>query len=166
MRHTNYSWPWRYAYASHFAHKVFRRHSRSNENCNEIETPEKPYFESRWHNRGGSGFGVKRPLRYLAHRLDLDEAQTRRMASILNQLKTEREQASLDEKRTVAAMANLLGDGTPTLDELREALSGRVKSAEHLKEETASAIVSICELLDDDQRDEFINLLLTGSVSF
>jgi hypothetical protein len=63
-------------------------------------------------------------------------------------------------------MANLLADGTPTLDEVRGTLSGRVKSAEQLLEETAKAVVSICDFLDDDQRDEFINLLLTGSVSF
>ena len=112
MRHTNYCWPWRYAYAA--------GHS------------DKPQYESRWHHRGGRNFGVRRPLKYLAHRLDLYDSQTRKMASILNQLKTEREQADLDEKRTVAGIANLLADGTPTLDEIREVLSARVKSAEHL----------------------------------
>ncbi len=146
MRHTNYCWPWRYAYAA--------SHS------------DKPHYESRWSHRGGRNFGVRRPLRYLAHRLDLDDSQTRKMASILNQLKTEREQAELDEKRTVAGMANLLADGTPTLDEIREVLSGRVKSAEHLQEETAKAVVAISNFLDDDQRDEFVSLLLTGAVSF
>jgi len=146
MRHTNYCLPWRFAYAAN--------HS------------DKPHYESRWHHQGGRNFGVRRPLRYLAHRLDLDDSQIRKMASILNQLKTEREQAELDEKRTVAGMANLLADGTPTLDEIREVLSGRVKSAEHLQEETAKAVVAISNFLDDDQRDEFVNLLLTGSVSF
>ena len=63
-------------------------------------------------------------------------------------------------------MANLLADGTPTLNEMREVLSGRVKSAQHLQEETAKAVVAIVNFLDDDQRDEFINLMLTGSVSF
>ncbi len=146
MRHTNYFSPWRFAYAANHSYK--------------------PHYESRWHHRGGRNFGVRRPLRYLAHRLDLDDSQTRKMASILNQLKTEREQAELDEKRTVAGMANLLADGTPTLDEIREVLSGRVKSAEHLQEETAKAVVAISNFLDDDQRDEFVNLLLTGAVSF
>ena len=39
-----------------------------------------PSMASRWsahehrrHGHGGGGFGVRRPLRYLAHRLDLDE---------------------------------------------------------------------------------------------
>ena len=87
------------------------------------------------------------------------------MATVLNTLKTEREQAELDEKRTVAALASLLEDGTPTLDEAREVLKARVDSADQLKEETAKALVAISDFLDDDQREEFINLLLTGSVS-
>lgn len=156
MRHANYCWPWRLAYASHYSTK----------HCSDKNQNDKTHYESRWQHRGGSNFGVRRPLRYLTHRLDLDDSQTRRMASVLNQLKTEREQAELDEKRTVAAMANLLAEGTPTLDEVRQALSGRVKSAEQLKEETAKAVVTICDFLDDDQRNEFVNLLLTGVVSF
>jgi len=139
-------WPWRYAYA--------------------INQPKKIFHESRWHNRsGGSGFGVRRPLRYLSYHLELDENQTRRMATVLNQLKTERDQAVLDEKRTVASVAVLLENGTPTLDEVREALQGRVASAEQLREETAKAFVAISDFLDQDQRGEFINLLLTGSVT-
>ena len=139
-------WPWRYAYA--------------------LDQPKKNYHESRWHNRSGSsGFGVRRPLRYHSYHLELDESQTRRMARVLNQLKTERDQAALDEKRTVASVAVLLENGTPTLDEVREALQGRVASAEQLREETAKAVVAISDFLDQDQREEFINLLLTGSVT-
>ena len=84
---------------------------------------------------------------------------------MLNQLKTDRDQAALDEQRTVAAVAVLLENGTPTLDEVREALQGRVASAEQLREETAKAVVAISDFLDQDQREEFINLLLTGSVT-
>ena len=156
MRKSSKGWPRNLAYASNF---ISRKHSNSLDS-------NKNHYESRWHNRGGSNFGVRRPLRYLAHRLDLDDSQTRRMASVLNQLKTEREQAELDEKRTVAAMANLLADGTPTLDEVRGTLSGRVKSAEQLLEETAKAVVSICDFLDYDKRDVLNKLLLTGYVNF
>ena len=148
MKHA-YCWPWRYAYANHHSSKSFH--------------------ESRWHKNSGGGprnFGVRRPLRYLTWRLDLDESQTRRMARVLNQLKTEHEQAAVDEKRTVAALAKSMESGTPTLDEAREALSGRVQTAEKLREETAKAIVAISDFLDEDQREEFINLILTGSVSF
>jgi Spy/CpxP family protein refolding chaperone len=160
MRHIS-RWPWRYAYAASFAKACATACStsdRSDQSSN--------FQESRWHhNSGGSGFGVRRPLRYLSHHLDLDESQVRRLATVLNSLKTEREQVELDEKRTVAAMANLLESGTPTLDEVREVLDVRVKSAELLKEETAKSLVSISDFLDEDQRQEFIKLLLTNSFS-
>ena len=84
---------------------------------------------------------------------------------IRDRLKTEREQAEVDEKRTVASLASLMDDGTPSLDEVREALAGRVATAERLREETAKSVVAICELLDEDQQVEFTNLLLTGSIS-
>ncbi|HIG39684.1 MAG: hypothetical protein ABGY96_05940 [bacterium] len=141
-RHKVYCWPWQEAYAGH---------SSSHQT-----------YESRWHSHRGSNFGVRRPLRHLTHRLDLDDSQVRRLASVLNQLKTEREQASLDEKRSTAAIAELLSGGTPTLEECRATLASRLETAKNLNEETAKAIVAISDLLDDDQRIEFTNLLLTG----
>ncbi len=154
MRHCHsYRWPWRFAYADQSTHQTSNRCKINR-------------YETRWHNRGGADFGVRRPLRYLSHHLDLDENQTRRMAAILNQLKTEREQATLDEKRCASALAQLLEAGTPTLEETREVLSPRVASAEHLKEEVAKAIVAISSFLDDDQRGELITLMQTGQVSF
>ncbi|MBO6558323.1 MAG: hypothetical protein JJ957_17585 [Pseudomonadales bacterium] len=146
-------WPWRYAYATG---------DKTNRSC---DSSRQSFYETRWHRQSGRSFGVRRPLRYLAHHLDLNESQTRRMASVLNTLKTEREQAELDEKRTVTALASLLEEGTPTLAEARKVLKARVDSADQLKEETAKALVAISDFLDQDQREEFINLLLTGSVS-
>jgi len=156
MRHIS-CWPWRYAYADAYSNKLRNK-------LNRLQS--KDFHESRWHHQGGArGFGVRRPLRYLTHHLELDESQVRRMATVLNSLKTEREQVELDEKRTVAAMATLLESGTPTLDEVRDVLDVRVKSAEQLKEETAKSVVAISDFLDEDQRQEFIKLLLTNSVT-
>src|SRR5262249_25166273 len=59
-------------------------------------------------NFGGGGFGVRRPLRFLAHKLDLDERQVAELARILDELKTERAQAEVDRRRTVAAFADAL----------------------------------------------------------
>src|SRR6266550_4137964 len=39
---------------------------------------------------GAAAFGVRRPLRFLAFQLGLDEAQTRELARILDELKTVR----------------------------------------------------------------------------
>src|SRR2546428_10378912 len=66
---------------------------------------------------GGAAFGVRRPLRFLAFQLGLEEAQTRELARILDELKTERAQASVDHRRMSAAPADLLAadsfDATP-----------------------------------------------------
>src|SRR5207244_3357986 len=48
---------------------------------------------------GTGGFGVRRPLRFLAHKLDLDDRQVAALARILDALKTERAQAEVDRRR-------------------------------------------------------------------
>src|SRR2546428_13888224 len=61
---------------------------------------------------GAAAFGVRRPLRFLAFQLGLDETQTRELARRLDQLKTERAQASVDHRRMSAALADVLAEGT------------------------------------------------------
>ncbi len=51
------------------------------------------------------GFGVRRPLRFLAFKLELDEPQVTELAAILSELKTERAQSSVDQRRTTASLA-------------------------------------------------------------
>ena len=121
-------------------------------------------YESRSQRGRGANFGVRRPLRYLAHRLDLDDSQVRRLAAVLNALKTEREQAALDERRSVAAIAELVENGVPTLDESRAALEARSTTTERLNEQTAKAVVAIADLLDEDQRKKFSAMLLSDAV--
>jgi len=43
---------------------------------------------------GGGGLGVRRPLRFLAHKLELRETQVASLAKILNDLKTRLLQSS------------------------------------------------------------------------
>ena len=50
----------------------------------------------------GGGFGVRRPLRFLAHKLDLDNDQVVQLARILDELKIERAQAAVDDRRALA----------------------------------------------------------------
>src|SRR5580765_8322002 len=56
----------------------------------------------------GGGFGVRRPLRFLAHKLELDEKQVVQLARILDELKTERAQSAVDDRRTLAEFADAL----------------------------------------------------------
>src|SRR5580765_244076 len=51
-------------------------------------------------------FGVRRPLRFLAYKLELDEKQIEQLARILDELKTERAQASVDDRRSLSELAD------------------------------------------------------------
>src|SRR5688572_7418752 len=56
----------------------------------------------------GGGFGVRRPLRFLAHKLELDDKQVAQLARILDELKTERAQVAVDDRRTLSDFADAL----------------------------------------------------------
>src|SRR5438552_15014816 len=57
---------------------------------------------------GGGAFGVRRPLRFLAHKLDLRDDQVAELARILDDLKTERAQGAVDHRRTTASFADAI----------------------------------------------------------
>src|SRR3954447_13189087 len=61
---------------------------------------------------GGGAFGVRRPLRFLAYKLQLNEQQVGELARVLGDLKTERAQADVDGRRTIAGFADAVGTGT------------------------------------------------------
>ncbi len=122
--------------------------------------------EARAHGFGrGGNFGVRRPLRYLRYHLDLDDSQSRRIAAVLNRIKLEREQAEIDEKRTLQALAGLLSADEMNSAEVKAALSPRVKSAERMQNEIAQAVQEICAALDPDQRAQFADLVASGVIS-
>ena len=146
----------------HFNHLCYSRYWRPAYASGCVDTSS--VYETRKHR--GAQFGVRRPLRYLSYQLDLSENQMRRMSSALNAIKNEREQATLDEKRTVTAIADLMADGTPTLEEFGKALQPRTRNAEQLQAEIARGLVQISDILDEDQREQFIGLLLSGAISF
>jgi len=56
----------------------------------------------------GGPFSTRRPLRFLAHKLDLDEKQFTELARILDELKTERAQAAVDDRRTLSDYAEAM----------------------------------------------------------
>jgi Spy/CpxP family protein refolding chaperone len=113
----------------------------------------------------GAGFGVRRPLRYLAHHLELDDKQVAEFARILDDLKTERAQAEVDHRRTVAAFADALS--AETFDAARAAEAGdlRVKSAERLRDAVAKALQRIHAVLNADQRTRLAYLIRAGTLS-
>ncbi len=108
-------------------------------------------------------FGVRRPLRFLAHRLDLDEAQVGKLATILGDLKTERAQVIVDQRRRIAPSrrpwrARCSTVGCVAGDE-------QVKSAERLRDAVSKALRLIHGILDEEQRQRLAYLLRTGVLS-
>ena len=110
-------------------------------------------------------FGVRRPLRFLAHKLDLDETQVAELAAILNDLKTERAQAAVDDRRTVAAFADSVGQEQFDEGKAADAAAARVKSAERLRDAVMASLRRIHGLLGPDQRQRLAYLIRTGTVT-
>ena len=112
----------------------------------------------------GGSFGVRRPLRFLAWKLQLDEPQVASLATILNEVKTERAQAAVDDRRTLTAFADAVAG--ETFDEARagEAATQRVKSTERLQGTVARALGRIHALLDPEQRARLAYLIRTGAL--
>jgi len=123
-----------------------------------------------WHRGGGDdfgggAFGVRRPLRFLAYKLNLSEEQVGQLAKILDELKTERAQAAVDDRRTVAGFADAMGLETFDQARAREAGDLRVKSAERLRDAVATALGKIHAVLDSGQRAQLAYLIRTGVLS-
>ncbi|WP_394847508.1 Spy/CpxP family protein refolding chaperone [Pendulispora brunnea] len=114
------------------------------------------------HHEDGGGFGVRRPLRFLAHKLDLSEPQVTELANILNDLKTERAQAEVDDRRTMAAFADAVAGNSFDEARAKEGADLRTNSAEKLREAVTKALGRIHALLDDEQRKRFAYLIRTG----
>jgi len=114
---------------------------------------------------GGGGFGVRRPLRFLAHKLDLDDRQVAELARILDALKTERAQAEVDRRRTLSAFADALSG--EAFDAARAAEGGdlRATSAGRLRDAVLKALREIHAVLNPDQRLRLAYLIRTGTLA-
>ncbi len=114
---------------------------------------------------GGGGFGVGRPLRVLAFKLELDEAQVEKLARVLDELKIERAQGAVDHRRTSAALADAIEGDTLDSAGLAAAAADRVKSAQRLGDAVTKALSKIHELLTPKQRTQLAYLVRTGTLS-
>ena len=114
---------------------------------------------------GGGNFGVRRPLRFLAHKLELDDKQVEELAHLLNELKTERAQAAVDHRRTVAGFADVIAGETFDAAKVGAVAAERVKSAERLRDALVKALEGIHKLLRQEQRGRFAYLIRTGALT-
>lgn len=124
-------------------------------------------FEARGDEPGGFGggpFGVRRPLRFLAVKLGLNEAQVKEMARILDELKTERAQSEVDRRRTLAAFADAVNGAAFDDARANEGADLRVKDAERLRDAVLKALRRIHALLDAAQREQLAYMIRTGTL--
>ncbi|MEO1230430.1 MAG: Spy/CpxP family protein refolding chaperone [Myxococcota bacterium] len=110
-------------------------------------------------------FGVRRPLRFMAHKLDLDEDQIETLARILGDLKTERSQASVDRERSVARLADALDAEDFNAEAVEAALALRVESASKLKDAVLAALRASHDMLRPEQRKRLAYLLRSGALT-
>jgi Spy/CpxP family protein refolding chaperone len=113
---------------------------------------------------GAGAFGVRRPLRFLAYKLHLDEDQVAELARILNALKTERAQAEVDARRAMAGLADAVAGATFDPQAAGDAATVRVRSAERLRDAVLKALADLHALLDPDQRARLAYLIRTGTL--
>jgi Spy/CpxP family protein refolding chaperone len=113
---------------------------------------------------GAGPFGVRRPLRFLAYKLDLNEKQVADLARILDELKTERAQAEVDRRRTVSAFADAVAGEAFDAAKAGEGAKLRVSSAERLRDAVVKALQQIHAMLEPEQRSKLAYLIRTGTL--
>jgi Spy/CpxP family protein refolding chaperone len=151
----------------HHGYGQYWRAARAAASCG----PAQQSNEGRWENDmshdhdGGAGFGVRRPLRFMAHKLDLNEAQVAELAKILDDLKTERAQAAVDQRRSVAAFADALAGEAFDAKGAKTAGDLRVTSAERLRDAVLGALARTHAMLDPEQRKQLAYLMRSGALT-
>ena len=117
------------------------------------------------HHYPGEQFGVRRPLRFLAWKLGLEEPQIAELATVLNDLKTERAQAEVDDRRALALLADASQADSFGHDQATEAARLRTQSAERVQQKVVDSLARIHALLDSEQRGRLAYLLRTGTLT-
>lgn len=117
------------------------------------------------HHGGGGPFGVRRPLRFLAYRLDLDESQVEQLAAILDDIKTERAQLAVDDRRALKLFAEAMAAETFDTEKAEEAAKLRGEANARLERTIVDALSRVHALLDAEQRATFAYLVRSGHLS-
>jgi Spy/CpxP family protein refolding chaperone len=95
----------------------------------------------------------------------LDESQVAELARILDDLKTERAQAAVDDRRTSSAFADAVSEATWDETKASAAAESRVKAAERLRDAVVKALGRIHAMLEPAQRAKLAYLIRTGTLS-
>jgi hypothetical protein len=115
---------------------------------------------------GAGGLGVRRPLRWLAWRLDLDSEQVAAAAKILERLKLERAQAAVDLRRAASDLADAVESGEFARARVESAGSVRLGAAQRVQQAVARALEELHALLDSEQREKLAALIRGRELAF
>src|SRR5262245_53137227 len=145
---------WRHAYAS-----AYWQHA-----CSEARNqhPHSGFRQSMYTWSQGPSFGMRRPLRHLAWKLQLSESQIRDVVDVLDRLKTAYSQARLDQDRSTSEVAAVFSAPEFNGERVSTALATRTRATDVLNGELLAAIKRIYELLNEEQRHQFAYLLRSG----
>jgi Spy/CpxP family protein refolding chaperone len=113
---------------------------------------------------GGGAFGVRRPLRFLAYKLQLEETQVAELARILDEIKTERAQAAVDHRRALSAFADAISGDVFDRAKAEAGAKLRLESADRLRAAVVTALGRMHELLNPEQRKRLAYLIRTGTL--
>ena len=118
------------------------------------------------HGHGwGRGFGVRRPLRFLARQLELSDEQTAKLAAILDELKTQRAQAKVDHKKAIGAISDALEADELDTAKIEAATKARADSAAEVERAVVRALERTYAMLDAEQRRHLAYLLRTDAIT-
>ncbi len=112
-----------------------------------------------------SAFGVRRRFASWRHKLDLDEKQITALTRILDELKTERAQAEVDDRRATAEFADAVEGDAFDGSKAGSAGERRVQSAARLREAVTRALQEIHALLTPEQRQRLAYMIRSGVLS-
>jgi len=115
---------------------------------------------------GGAGLGVRRPLRFLAWKLELTPEQLANAARILERLKIERAQAAVDQRRSAADLADAVEAEAFDNAQADAATEKRVTAALAVQRAVAKALGELHAILEPDQRRRLAMLIRTRAISF
>lgn len=101
----------------------------------------------------------------MAHKLELSDDQVTQLAIILNELKTERAQAAVDQRRSINSFADALVSEAFDEGKAESAGAQRVKSADLVRTAVQNALRKVHALLDAGQRERLAYLMRTGALS-
>ena len=139
-----------------------RAHAHHRADCGSSQAESHPASR-----RGGrrSGFGVRRPLRFLARQLELDSRQVERLAALLDGLKIQRAQAAVDHKKATAAFADAFEADEFDASSVKQATEARNASLAEVERAVERTLEQTYALLERDQRKRLAFLLRTDELT-